>query len=75
MKKINCTFENNTKKIYTDFGSSPELLKNLCDWLIRRKDDIVSIDIAFYLFNNTHFLETLESLANCGIKIKFILFH
>lgn len=70
MKKINCTFENNTKKIYTDFGSSPELLKNLCDWLIRRKDDIVSIDIAFYLFNNTHFLETLESLANCGIKIK-----
>ena len=69
MHKINCSIEAGNTNHYTDLGSSPKLLQNLCEWLKSYKKQILSVDIAWYLFNNAYFFSVLEDLLKYDCKI------
>lgn len=69
--KINVGLEFGKPQVYNDLGSSPKLLEDLCAWLIKNKNRILSIDLALYLFNNEYLLSVLEQLAdsNCQVNV------
>lgn len=69
--KINIGLEFGKPQVYNDLGNSPKLLKDLCGWLIKNKNKILSIDIALYLFNNDYLFSVLKQLAdsNCQVNV------
>lgn len=69
MSKMNCLFEFGNEKIYDDLGGSPKLLTDLCQWLQRQKHNIVSVDMALYLFNNAYLFSVLKELADSGCRV------
>ncbi len=67
--KINCLFEFGNANVYNDLGGSPELLTDLCQWFQKQKQNIFSIDIALYLFNNEYLFSILKDLADHGCRV------
>lgn len=69
MRQIKLKFEIGTPNIYNDLGCSPMLLKCFCGWLSSHKEDISTLEIALYLFNNEILYSTLKDLADKGCQI------
>ena len=54
---------------YTDYGCSPQLLVKTINWLNRNKQNLVTFDLAMYLFNNNVLLDALIAIANAGCRV------
>lgn len=70
MNVISVNFENPiSRAVYTDLGSSPNLLKAFEGWLTNNKENIRSIDISVFLFNNRKLYDVFLNLANHGVEV------
>ncbi len=66
---MNIWIENGEKRQYTDYGCSPQILLKTIAWLREKKETLVSLDLALYLFNNDILLNALLELADAGCKV------
>lgn len=64
MPQILLDFEYGNSRVYNNLGSSPITTVRLCEWLKNNINNIASIKLAMYLFNNSYLFETLKELAN-----------
>lgn len=70
MDVISINFEiPQSETAYTDLGSSPNFFKSFTSWLLSNKNDISTIDISIFLFNNRKLYDVLLDLANHGINV------
>lgn len=69
MKSIRAGFAFGNNKIYNNLGGSPSFIISLSKWLDAFEDQIQSIDVALYLFNNRELYKILEKHANRGCAI------
>lgn len=69
MSQIYLNFELGNSGIYNNLGSSPNTTLRFCDWLINNKNNIESVKIAMYLFNNSYLFNSLKELARAGCNI------
>ena len=68
-RKINVSLEFGNPQVYDNLGNSPVLLEDLCSWLRKKKTEILSVDIALYLFNNEYLFTALKELADSGCQV------
>lgn len=66
LPQILLDFEYGDNRVYNNLGSSPITTLRLCAWLKNNINNIASIKLAMYLFNNPYLFETLKELANAG---------
>ncbi len=59
-------------KVYNNYGCSPTIVKNFCSWLDSISENIESIDIALYLFNNQFLYSTLKNISSRGGQVNII---
>lgn len=70
MDVISINFEvPQTGAVYTDIGSSPNFFKAFTSWLKNKKDDISTIDVSIFLFNNRKLYDVFFDLANQGVTV------
>lgn len=69
MTQIKLEFEFGDPDIYNDLGCSPMLLEHFCAWLSSLRENISSLKIALYLFNNRILYSALKDLADRGCEI------